>query len=506
MKRGDWLFAALGTVLLVAGTHLIRTHRVPARELVLDEACRTPVLVQEPLHSAPIGAVVVFHGLSANRRLMQTPGQWFAAAGLRVFLVDLPGHGDSTEPFSLGRAEQCGAAILESLARRGEINPQRTVLAGHSMGGAIAIRLADRFPALATIAISPAPTNLPRRMPSNLLLVSAQFDMPLLRAAARNYFRAAGGERIATEDFLERRAARLDNLANATHVSVLYDPRVKRASADWARRALLEKPLSPLPPVATAALGSIIGLAGLLFLLPLGASALARVLGATPTSSPSLRLESAARLLLRWTLAGLLAVGMLNFWVPLRALHLMTGDYLASFLLIGAVVLVLLMGKEVRGCMRPDGRPMAVASALGLAVVLGCGAWLNWELTDAWMNTPRWLRFVPLVLLCLPYCCVEELALGPPGESPASQPGRPRRFLLFLALRGALWLALLFGLFALHSGQILLCLLMVYMLAFSIIARWGADLMWRRTGSAAGAAAFSAILAAWFLAAVYPLT
>jgi hypothetical protein len=41
---------------------------------------------------------------------------------------------------------------------------------------------------------------------------------------------------------------------------------------------------------------------------------------------------------------------------------------------------------------------------------------------------------------------------------------------------------------------------------FSILQRVGTDAISRRTDSALGASVFNAILAAWFLAAVFPLT
>jgi len=41
--------------------------------------------------------------------------------------------------------------------------------------------------------------------------------------------------------------------------------------------------------------------------------------------------------------------------------------------------------------------------------------------------------------------------------------------------------------------------------AFSVLQRLATDVLLRRTGSATAAAAFGAILAAWFIAAVFPL-
>ena len=83
-------------------------------------------------------------------------GEDLAGHGLRAYLFDLPGHGDNQDAFTFPRTLQCATAAVESLIRAGKIDPRTTIFVGHSMGGAIAIRMADREPVLATIAISPA--------------------------------------------------------------------------------------------------------------------------------------------------------------------------------------------------------------------------------------------------------------------------------------------------------------------------------------------------------------
>jgi len=500
----EWLLAAAGLVLLAVGGRWIHMARAPGHDLLVADACRTPVRVLEPRTARPAGAAVVFHGLSANRLLMQTVGQSLAALGLRVYLVDSPGHGGSSEPFSYWRAEQCAAEVAEWLARHGEISPERTVLVGHSMGGAIAVRLADRFPAAATLALSVAPLKLPRRMPANLLIVSAQFDMPMLKGAARELLRAAGGERAELEDFRQRRAVRLVEIPRATHTSLVFDPRVNRLFSDWVPKALDEgRPgaaEAPGHPVA----GSVVGLVGLLLIFPLAASATALLFAPGQKEAIASQRAAASAVLARWGVAALVAVGVLRFWVPLRALRIFTGDYLASFLLLVGVALLALFWRQAKAAIQLDARATATAGALALMTVFAFGLWLNWQLSAAWPTAARWLRFVPLVVIGWPYFLAEAVALGPPGEG-KSRSGPPR-FILFLALRLVLWLALVFALFAFVSGQILVILLAVYLALFGVLERLGSDAVWRRTDSAAAAAFFGAILTAWFFATVFPLT
>lgn len=199
--------------------------------------------------------------------------------------------------------------------------------------------------------------------------------------------------------------------------------------------------------------------------------------------------------------AALFSVGVLNLWVPLRALRMLTGDYLGAFHLLAGAALLALLWRERKATLRFGFQATAAGCLFGLAAVLALGAWLNWQLTDGWMNLARWARFGPLVLACLPYFVAEEMALGPPA------PEHPwRRFGLFLAMRIILWLALVFALFAFGNQQLLVLLLAVYLLAITLVQRCGADAIRRRTGSSGAAAAVGAMLLAWFIAAVFPLT
>ncbi|MGH9817460.1 MAG: hypothetical protein ACRD6I_15420, partial [Candidatus Acidiferrales bacterium] len=102
----------------------------------------------------------------------------------------------------------------------------------------------------------------------------------------------------------------------------------------------------------------------------------------------------------------------------------------------------------------------------------------------------------------LPYAVAEEWALGVPL---AGKGAAWRRVFRALALRALIWAMMILAFLVLRSNQVLIPLLAVYLALFSIAQRLGADAIRRRTGSAAAAAVFSAILAAWYIAAVFPL-
>ena len=104
--------------------------------------------------SAP-GALVI-HGFTGNPGSMRGLAEAFAAAGFHVEMPLLPGHGTSLDDMLSTRwADWLGAAeaAYQRLAKRAE----RTVVAGLSMGGALALRLgADHSEICGLIAVNPA--------------------------------------------------------------------------------------------------------------------------------------------------------------------------------------------------------------------------------------------------------------------------------------------------------------------------------------------------------------
>lgn len=535
MKLWELGLAIGGAICLLLGTAWIRRGELPRKDFVLDAGgCRVPVIEYDaPAGVNPAGSAVVLHGLSANRRVMTYLSEDLAGHGLRTYALDLPGHGDNREAFTFPRAQLCATAAVETLIRIGRIDPRTTVLLGHSMGAAIAIRMADREPVVATIAISAAPMKLPSRMPANLLVFTAQFDIPPLAKEAGDLEAAAGGDRREPEDFAQLRAFDLERIPFATHTSLLLDRRVAHRSELWAMRALF-------PSVATDTLalnvdlatyetfnfgrrrlaGTVLGLIGLLMVFPFAGSAVVQVFrifrpfGNRPDSARATelhndsytnsydRLPGRALILFEAIICALIGVLILMVFVPLRFLHIYSGDYLASLLLIYGALLLILNRVKARAAFSLDLATKLAAVLLGIGTILAVGAWLNWQLTDGWMNAPRWLRFCALLPVLWIFAYAEEAVLGPVDSGWR----RATRFVFAMALRLELWLVCAFAYYELASGQVLILLLVTALGVFSILQRLGTDALRRRTGSAPAAALFGAILGAWLIASVFPLT
>ena len=114
----------------------------------------TPILAGAEPFSAeggPIG-VVVLHGFTGSPQSLRPLAQAFATAGFTVELPLLPGHGTSVEDMVPTRWSDWSAtaeATYRDLAGRCE----QVLAAGLSMGGSLAIWLAERHPEIAGVIV-----------------------------------------------------------------------------------------------------------------------------------------------------------------------------------------------------------------------------------------------------------------------------------------------------------------------------------------------------------------
>src|SRR6266851_5870750 len=268
MKWRKGLRAALGVALCIVGFVLARA--TPYREttaMIGAGGCRLVTDVIDQGNDDARGYVVLFHGLAANKKIMSYLARGFASQNLRVFVPDLPGHGRTPGPFSFERAEGCAESLVRELIARSAIDPQRTMLAGHSMGGAIAIRVAARIGVAGVVAISPAPQRAAHGVPGDMLPYTNPPPLPPHTLAMSAAWESLGIREI-TRDLVTGDAGATSKylfIPSATHVSVLFDSRVVRASQEWSAETL-KFPAEPGAPSSAPLVGSLAGLAGILLL------------------------------------------------------------------------------------------------------------------------------------------------------------------------------------------------------------------------------------------------
>jgi pimeloyl-ACP methyl ester carboxylesterase len=519
MKAWTAVRAISGILLCVVGFALARAPRFREATVVVDAGgCRMVTDILDDGEDTTQGSVMLLHGLAANKKIMAYVARGFALQHLRVFVPDLPGHGRTPGPFSFTRAEACSDSFVRQLIARGAIDPASTILAGHSMGGAIAIRVGARAKVAGIIAIAPAPmvstygvsTSMliftdPPATPANTLVLSGSAEPRGVRDSARSLIEgaaAASGKYIV--------------IPHSTHASLLSDANAVRASQDWAAQVLKLVSGAKVPsrmPLAGAAAGlfGLLLLAGPFLREMLGENSLLKR-GATATktwsypeepSSPVIA-TSAGRSLME--IAGLsIAVVLLlkafpAAWNPFSVFRIFEGDYLAGFLFILGVGLLLIHRKSLGSLRQSKSGPLVAAALAAVVLSLLIYGWLDLTISEAWITSARWLRFPALFAAVLPFHSAEELFVGPWRV----RAGKTRLFLA-LAFRLVIWGALLVGIL-LHNGEILLVLMAPYIALFCLFQRTGMDVVRKSTGSPLAAALFGAILLAGFSVVVFPIT
>jgi pimeloyl-ACP methyl ester carboxylesterase len=494
------LLVATGFWLALPKAYHEKTYLIPAA------GCRLETTIFEKKEGASQGTVLLLPGLVANKKVMAFLAGGFAEQNLRVYVPDLPGHGHSPGPFSPQHAEECAEALLSGLIARGMVNPDRTIVAGHSMGAAIALRVGAKIPVAGVVAISPAPMRAahgvlpemllyqdPGPMPQHFVVISGALEPQSMHANAADLVPLRNDE-----------AAQYVVIPRATHASLLFSRAAVRVFQNWTAKTL-QLSGSPGMPSLRQVYGAIAGFIGLLLL----ASPFLRELTGkkrngldeTREGTESRNSVSWPRRLLEFALGASLIVVLLRFWNPLRSIHLFEGDYLAGFLLLLGIALLLLRWNSLREQFLAWKSGLLAAFFAGLILVLLFTAWLELSLYEAWLTPAKWLRFPFLFLAFLPYHFAEEIYLSPAATKTAW-----KRFAAGLSVRAMAWGALAVGVLYLHSGQILMVLLLPYFALLFSLQRRGMDIVHQETGSALAAAVFGAILLAGFCLVIFPVT
>lgn len=133
--------------------------------------------------NAPV--VLYLHGNGSNMGDLVNQADRLHHLGLSILLFDYRGYGRSSPPFpNEAIVYEDGEAAWQYLTQTRQIAPQRIVLFGESLGGAVAIELATRHPQVAGVIVQSSLTsmrdiadytNLSRLFPTDWLLTQ-RFD------------------------------------------------------------------------------------------------------------------------------------------------------------------------------------------------------------------------------------------------------------------------------------------------------------------------------------------
>jgi len=92
-----------------------------------------------PAESKALGTILFLHGNAENISTHIMSVRWLPARGFNVFLLDYRGYGASGGAASLSGVQDDMDAALRILLARKDVDPDRVVVFGQSLGGAIAI-------------------------------------------------------------------------------------------------------------------------------------------------------------------------------------------------------------------------------------------------------------------------------------------------------------------------------------------------------------------------------
>jgi pimeloyl-ACP methyl ester carboxylesterase len=441
---------------------------------------------------APIALLV--HGGQCNSGMMMQLAKFLAASGVHAYVVDLPGHGRSTERFTVEDARDSVRDAVEQVTRGAD--PNRVVLIGHSFGARVLVQAAldpERYGAAVFLGPAYDGRSSPR-FPRNLLVVTAEHEPPPILQSARAMLRDATAGAITgpgQESGSAGTARRWASIAGSGHVSLLF-----RADASGEVLQWIERSTGWHAP--RRASSSTAFRAGLAALLAVGSVALA-LAAARGTSNHVL--ESPQRLpappLVRSALTAgyslAIAVVALRFGNPLAVLHLAEGERIAGLLSIAgftfaALDITLCRAAHLRAA-SPTCHGLVVAATAVAALYLVAQSFVTPELYHLafhWTQPRRLFVAVLLAPALYPFFAMCE-GLG----------GRIRG-------RG-LALAYAVGLCAVVSGSL-------YVIGPALLARFAGTVfalgascaafgvLLRRAAGRCAAAAFGAMLSAWTIA------
>ena len=454
--------------------------------------------------------ILLIHGLCASKSVMRQMAAEIARWGSVCYLIDLPGHGHSTERFSLQASHRATDRAVETLlSESSSSGSQPLVVIGHSFGARAALSAAQRDPRIAAvIALSPAVEAFSPKVKLPLLVVTGEFDFPFVQRGAAFLYEQVTGARLPRLD----EPGQWENLTNSSRLVVLpwtdHSQTLFKASSmqeikQWLTRispAIAEATFSPWAFWMRTQLRAVFCLLSLLIWLPMVAFLVEVMTGGREKPEDRIRSASASPFRLVWVYAfgASLATVCLPWMNPWARLGLMGGDYLTALLCITGVLGLALLRPE---CRVPGNAWRALVCSLlaWLILVVVCAPWITTEFVHLDLNFNRFRRLPLIFLSVLPFFALDELINRRLLQGLSSA-----RLLMFhLASRCILAITLLLGFFVLRNGQFLVVLILPGLLLTSLLC-WGlAAWIHRQTGSVAASALFGALATSWFFSVFF---
>jgi pimeloyl-ACP methyl ester carboxylesterase len=457
--------------------------------------------------------VLLIHGLSASKSAMRQMAAELARWGSDCYLIDLPGHGDSPERFSLqatvSTTDQAVRELLSSSNNANSSSPPLVVI-GHSFGARVALGAAQRHPRIAAvIALSPAAESFAPKAMVPLLIVIGAFDFPFVRRGAAFLYEQVTSARLPRLDGPGQwqnstGSSRLVVLPWTDHSQTLFKASSLHEIKIWLTKVsptIAEVPFSPWAFWARTQLRAVFCILSLLIWFPVVALLVNWVMPGVrkPSSNPFIGAPEG-----RFTLVGVyafaapLAAVFLLWMNPWGRLGLMGGDYLAGLLCATGVVGLAVLRPEWKSA--GDEWKALLCSLLAWVILVAvCSPWITAEFVHLGLNSIRFWRFPWISLSVLPFFVLDEQIC----RRMLQRLSTARIVMFHLSTRFILAIALLLGFFVLRNGQFLVVLILPGLVLTSLLCWCLAAWIHRKTGSVAASGLFGALATGWFFSVFF---
>ena len=443
-------------VFLFAGLqyHLARPS---AERGILPIKPATPYVRFAP-DSVPIGTVILIHGLNSNKEFMQSFGMALAESGFEVYALDLPGHGDSSDPFTFELSSLAVERVIDHVG--GE-----PLVVGHSLGGALLIDLAPTRSLGTMVLLSPPPVPVEDLGVDRILVVTGDLDAPRINEFVPLLMDAAGATGVWWK------------FPYGAHSSALFDPSTMGMIADWMGGT--GGSIRAVQRYVWLSVMAAAGLIGALVLAPKTSSPRTGNIGTDP----------------RWIVVSYVAASggsliVLRFLVPLASLGIFAADYLMSFVLVTG--LLLWRGRRFR--ISRWGLAVGLAAAAYVIVVFALG--IGHRLFHLLPAGEQWFRLPILAAVSFPLFLSDEQSLRG-GLS------LWRRVGAVILTRFILWASILTGVLLFNESSSFLVLITHFVVVFWLVLWWMAGFVHRATAEPAAAALFAALVQGWVFSALF---
>jgi len=514
MSRSNLIFLAACGVLWALLYLMIAAQN---RALVVEDRRQTgraPLVRIRPAgqleQSLPV-KVLLIHGLSGSKSAMKQMAGELARWGCDCYLVDLPGHGDSRENFSLeATVSAIDRVVLELLSVSNDADHSSTplVVIGHSFGARVALGAAERHPRIAAvIALSPAAESFaPKQVP--LLIVTGEFDFPFVRRGAAFLYEQVTGARLPRLDEpgqwqSSTGSSRLVVLPWTDHSQTLFRAGSLKEIRSWLTRVspeITKVSFSPGSFWARAQFRVLFCLLSLLIWFPLIALLADLLMPARREYSRNSFVSSKGGFGVVWiyAFAAALAILFLTRVNPWERLGLLGGDYLTGLLCATGMVGLAALRPNWKSADK-EWRAILCSLFAWLILVLGCSPWITPEFVHLDLSATRFWRLPWISLSVLPFFVFDEAL----SRRSLQGLGTARIVMFHLSTRFILAIALLLGFFVLRNGQFLVVLILPGLLLTSLICWCLAAWIHQNTGSVAASGLFGALATGWFFSVFF---